>query len=68
MELVGSSSLVSSIFILGGGGGGGGLILPTAEGEEVEDDTILNSTGSVLKTIVDVCIIISKTKESVHQK
>lgn len=64
MELVGSSSLFSWSFIFGGGGGGGGLMLPTPdeEGEDVEDDTIgpeviLNS-GSVLNTIVDVCILL----------
>lgn len=67
MELVGSSSLFSWSFIFGGGGGGGGLMLPTPdeEVEDVEDDTIgpeviLNS-GSVLNTIVDVCILLHFT-------
>lgn len=65
MELVGSSSLLSCIFIFGGGGGGGGLMLPTADvDEDVDEETIgpeviLNSghSGSVLNLIVEVCIL-----------
>lgn len=67
---MGSSSLLSIIFIFGGGGGGGGLMLPTPGGEEVDDtiapDEILNSFGSVLNTIVEVCIIVvSKLNQNI---
>lgn len=61
MELVGSSSLASRSLILGGGGGGGGRMVVVV-GDEVEDETMppegtRNSFASLLKTMVEVCMV-----------
>lgn len=61
---MGSSSLHSAASLTFGGGGGGGGRIDVVVGDDVEEDTIApegirNSVASVLKMIVEVCIVIS---------